>query len=109
MARRRVANGRLDELRAGVARLRDSILNGDGASSPQARHAACEGNADDPAVARYLDLVRRHAYRITDADVQALRDQGLNDDAIFELTLAAAFGAGERRLETGLRLLGREA
>ena len=44
----------------------------------------------------------------TDGDVERVRDAGLEDDAIFELTVAAALGAGGERLRVGLSLLGRE-
>ena len=62
--------------------------------------------ADDPALSGYVDDVRRHAYRITDQVVQRLREDGLDDDAIFELTVAAALGAGVERLQAGLSSLG---
>ena len=89
-------------------RLVDAVLDGAGATSPAARRAAFEGRADDPAVAGYLDGVCRHAYRVTDEDVGRLRHVGLDDDSIFELTVAAALGAGVERLKVGLSLLGRE-
>lgn len=47
----------------------------------------------------------RLLYRVTDADITALRVHGLSDDAIFELTVAAALGEAERRLAAGLALL----
>jgi alkylhydroperoxidase family enzyme len=53
------------------------------------------------AATRYVEKVRRHAYRVVDADVEALREAGLDEEAIFELTLAAALGAGLERLEAG--------
>ncbi len=53
----------------------------------------------------YLDKVARHAYKVTDADVNRLREAGYSDDAIFELTLAAALGAARARLERGLGAL----
>jgi alkylhydroperoxidase family enzyme len=49
--------------------------------------------------------VRRNAYRVTDRDVLELREGGLSEDEIFELTVAAAVGAGLERLEAGLRVL----
>ena len=55
-----------------------------------------------PAASAYIDTVRRHAYRVTDAQVEALRDAGLSEDEVFELTVAAAVGAGLARLEAGL-------
>jgi alkylhydroperoxidase family enzyme len=72
---------------------------------PEARREAFDGAPADPMIGRYVDLVRRHAYRITDGDVAALRGAGLGDDAIFELTAAAAMGAGMERLRAGLALL----
>jgi alkylhydroperoxidase family enzyme len=98
---------RLDDLRRTVARLEEAVLDSDGATSPDARRSALTGDADEPAVARYLGLVGRHAYRITDADLEAVRAAGLDDDAIFELTVAAALGAAGRRLRAGLALLER--
>jgi alkylhydroperoxidase family enzyme len=94
---------RLDQ---GVARLRRAVL-GDGATTPvEMRRAAFAGVVTDPAASDYVDAVRNRAYRITDADVAALRASGLSDDAIFELTVAAALGAAQRCLESGLAALG---
>ena len=49
--------------------------------------------------------MRANAYRTTDAQVEALRDAGLAEDEIFELTVAAAVGAGLERLAAGMRTL----
>ena len=53
----------------------------------------------------YVDTVRKHAYRVTDAQVDALRAAGLSEDEIFELTVATAVGAGLERLDAGLEAL----
>ena len=53
----------------------------------------------------YLDKVRRHAYTITDEDVQALKDAGHSEDEIFEHTVSAAAAAGLERLDAGLGTL----
>jgi alkylhydroperoxidase family enzyme len=58
-----------------------------------------------PELAPYLDEVRRHAYRITDADIEALKRAGYSDDVVFELTVAVAVAAGLERLRAGLRVL----
>ena len=50
----------------------------------------------------YVDKVARHAFKVTDADIEALRDSGYSEDAIFELTLSAALGAGIARLERAM-------
>jgi alkylhydroperoxidase family enzyme len=47
--------------------------------------------------------VRDQSYRLTDTDFATLTGAGLSDDAIFEITIAAAVGAAPERLEAGLR------
>ena len=53
----------------------------------------------------YLEKVRRHAYSITDQDVQELKDAGYSEDEIFEYTVSAAVAAGIERLTAGLGTL----
>jgi alkylhydroperoxidase family enzyme len=108
VSRRGVATDRLGRLREAAARLVETVVDGEGATSVEARRAAFAGHVDDLAVAHYVDLVRRHAYRVTDEDIERLRGAGLDDDAIFELTVAAAVGAGAKRLEVGLSLVCRQ-
>jgi hypothetical protein len=69
------------------------------------REAAQPDRPAPPEFAAYLDKVRNGAYKVTDADVQALKDAGYSDDEIFEQTVAAAVGAGLHRLEQGLACL----
>ena len=69
------------------------------------RAAAHPDRPAPPAFAGYLDKVRRHAYRVTDADVQRLKDEGFSEDEIFEHTVSAAVAAGLERLDAGLRAL----
>jgi alkylhydroperoxidase family enzyme len=70
------------------------------------RAAAQPDRPAPPEMARYLDLVRRHAYKVTDADVQELKDAGFSEDEIFEQTVSAATAAGLERLDAGLKALG---
>ena len=49
--------------------------------------------------------MRRHAYRVTDAQIEALRAGGFSEDDVFELTVASAVGAGLERLDAGLHAL----
>jgi len=56
--------------------------------------------------APYLDKVRRHAYKVTDRDVEALKEQGYSEDEIFEQTISAAVAAGLERLYAGLGAIG---
>jgi alkylhydroperoxidase family enzyme len=88
MPSRRQDADRLDHLRAGTLPLIDAILGSDGATTPEVRRAAFVGGADDARVAYYLETVQRHAYRVTDSDIDGLRAAGLDDDGIFELTAA---------------------
>ena len=53
----------------------------------------------------YAETVRKHAYRVTDAQIAALRAAGLSEDDVFEVTVAAAVGAGLERLDAGLGTL----
>lgn len=53
----------------------------------------------------YLKKVALHAYKTTDEDIAALRQAGYSEDAIFEITLSAALGAGLARLKRGLAVL----
>ena len=69
------------------------------------REAAQPHRPASPEFAAYLDKVRNEAYKVTDADVQALKDAGFSDDEIFEQTVSAAVAAGLHRLEQGLACL----
>lgn len=64
---------------------------------------AAEGVAE--AARSLVSKVAQHAYRVTDDDIDALRSAGYSEDAIFELTVSAALGAGCGRLERGLSAL----
>jgi alkylhydroperoxidase family enzyme len=69
------------------------------------RDAAQPDGPVPDAAADYVETVRLHAYRVTDAQVEALHAAGLSDDEIFELTVSAAVGAGLARLDAGLKAL----
>ncbi len=57
------------------------------------------------AMEAYLSKVRRHAYRVTDADVEALRADGFSEDEIFEQTVSAAVAEGLSRLDAALEVV----
>ena len=61
------------------------------------RNALERGTVSGP-LAPYVSKVAHHAYRVTDADVEALRQAGLSDDSLFEITGATAVGAAVYRL-----------
>jgi alkylhydroperoxidase family enzyme len=87
-----------------IAALRRAILETPGIASLDQR-AAAESAAPTGSADGYLDKVRRESYRIVDDDIDALRAAGLTEDAIFELTLAAALGEATRILDRSIGAL----
>jgi uncharacterized peroxidase-related enzyme len=87
---------------ANMQRLVDAVLAGAGTLDPSVRRAAAEGAHVPEALRGYLDKVTRHAYKVTDEDVDALREAGYSEDQIFEATVSCALGACLRRLDAGL-------
>ena len=93
----------------------DAVLAGPGDSPSEVRRAVLAraarlagARAGAPAPApfgTYVDKVAQHAYKVTDADVAALRSAGSSEDAVFEVTAAAALGAALGRLERGMAAL----
>ncbi len=89
--------------------LRHGVFDGAGETDPDARAAAASGSGAglDQPLADYTAMVRDASYRITDDDIVVLRAAGQSEEAIFELTVAAALGAALRRHEAGVRALQR--
>jgi len=87
-------------------RLIKAVTTTPGAAPESLRRAVLERTAAVPQpLTRYVDTVARHAYKVTDADVAGLKDAGYSDDAIFEITVAAAVGAAMHRLHRGMAAL----
>ena len=59
-----------------------------------------------PAMDDYLAKVRERAYTVTDGDVEALKRDGIEEDEIFEQTVASAIREGLRRLDAALEAIG---
>jgi alkylhydroperoxidase family enzyme len=89
-----------------MQRLHDAVLADDGSVPYATRLAVATGRELPPELKPYADKVARHAYRVTDADLESLRHAGYDDDAIFELTVAVALGVGLHRRDVGLAVLG---
>ncbi len=81
------------------------MLDGPGRSDPGLRRAAFTGEALPPELTTYLTKVAEHAYKVTDSDVAALEDAGYTEDQIFEITVAAAVGAGYRRFDSARKAM----
>jgi alkylhydroperoxidase family enzyme len=69
------------------------------------REAARPDRPTPPELRQYVETVRRHAYRVTDRDVAALKAAGFSEDEIFEHTVSAAVAAGLERRTAALRVL----
>jgi alkylhydroperoxidase family enzyme len=54
----------------------------------------------------YLTKVRDRAYAVVDRDVEALKEAGCSEDAIFEQTVAVAIAEGLRRLDRAAEVIG---
>lgn len=90
-----------------VTRTTHAVLESAGVTSTQQRWGAFHRRMEElPAELRaYVEKVAKHAYRITDEDVEGLKRSGFSEDAIFEITASAALGAAIMRLERGLIVL----
>jgi hypothetical protein len=100
----------IDRHAKALMRLEARLRSGPGKLSPQTRTAAIDADpVPDPLAQGYVETIRRHAYTLTDRRLQELAQAGWSDDQVFELTVAAAFGAAKRRLDAGLRALGEAA
>ena len=53
----------------------------------------------------YLEKVRLHAYKVTDRDIDELKEAGFSEDEIFEHTVSVAAAAGLERLDAALETL----
>jgi hypothetical protein len=93
-----------------LATLEARLRSGPGELSPQTRAAAIDGDPlPAPLAQQYVETIRRHAYKLTDRRLEELGQAGWTDGQVFELTVAAAFGAAKRRLHAGLAALGETA
>jgi alkylhydroperoxidase family enzyme len=102
-----------------VARVRESVLEGPGVTTPDLRQAVEEraaamsgrtGESGDSSplsadLAEFADKVAGGAWRITDEEVAALLQSGYSEDEVFEVSVSAALGAASARLERGLAAL----
>ena len=98
-------------------RLVTAVLTSEGDTDPAVRQAVESLSAHlggrltfrtetiPPELISYIKKIALHAYKTTDEDIEALHNAGYSEDAIFEITLSAALGAGMARLERGLAAL----
>src|SRR6185312_16654401 len=72
-----------------MRRLIEAVLHGPGKLDPRTRQAAAAGDTLPEALSGYVEKVARSAYRVTDADIEALKAAGYSEDQVFELTVSA--------------------
>ena len=85
-----------------------AFLGEDGALPRAARQSIVDGGEVPEALRGFVHRIANDAYRVTDSDFATLRAAGFSDDELFEITIAAALGAGLVRLRAGRRALGRK-
>ncbi|GHO60017.1 hypothetical protein [Ktedonobacter robiniae] len=98
-------------------RLTQSVQTAPGSTTPTLRKALTEyvkqasianedcigSESDFPSdLQAYITKVRKYAYKVTDEDIEQLRQAGYNEEAIFEITLSIALGAGTKCLMQGI-------
>lgn len=85
--------------------VRRSVLDGPGTVDGAVRRAAAErGDVPAPLVA-LVDRIHDAAYDVTDADLASAKAAGFDDDALFEITVAAAIGAASHRCARAIAAL----
>ena len=73
------------------------------ATAPELLQAVARGTPP-PELAPLVQKIRARAYTVTDKDLDALRGR-FTEDQLFEIIVAAAYGASEERLGAGRRAL----
>lgn len=89
-----------------VGSLRRAVFDAPAVTEPALRQAGVTGEDLAEPWRSYTTLVRDASYRITDTDTARLTAAGHSEDAVFEMTVAAAVGAALRSFDTGMRALG---
>ncbi|MET8845971.1 hypothetical protein [Amycolatopsis sp. NPDC004625] len=96
-----IADGRYTDLGDVAQNLRHAVLEASGETDRPTRTAALDGDELPEPLQSYAAKVRDASYKITDADVDELKAAGYSEDAIFEMTAAAAIGAALRSYDAG--------
>src|SRR5262245_8506307 len=99
-ARRR--RRQMTDIREARKALVSRILDGRGHASPNQRRAAFDNAGLPEPMSRVVEKVARHAYKVTDDDIAAVRMAGFTEDQIFELVVCAAIGQATRQYEAAL-------
>lgn len=82
-----------------------AIQDGPGVLPPDVRASAARNEGVPAPFTAFVDTIHRHVHRITDDEVARLRADGADQDAVFEIVVASAYGAALERLLAGLRVV----
>jgi hypothetical protein len=89
-----------DRLAALADATRRAVLDGPGSVDASIRRQVADGEPP-PDLAALVHKIRNHAYRVTDAEIDALRAR-YTEDQLFEIIIAAAVGAAGHRLRRAM-------
>jgi hypothetical protein len=81
------------------------VLEGEGMATHAQRRNAFDNTEPVPTLNMLINKVAKHAYKVTDEDIAAVKALGLNEDQIFELVVCAAIGQATRQYQTALAAL----
>jgi hypothetical protein len=95
----------MSDIREARNALTRRILEGDGKASPSDRRAAFNNSGLAEPLGVLVDKVARHAYRVTDEDINAVKQSGLSEDQVFEIVVCAAIGQASRQYNAALGAL----
>ena len=82
--------------------VRRDVVDGPGSTPAALRTAVLDDREVPPEVAAYVRNVRHRSRQVAQTDVDALREAGLGEDEMFELTVLAAVGAANEILDRTL-------
>ncbi len=85
-----------------VAALRHGVFDSAAETEPAKRSAAASCGPLPETWESYAAKIRNASYRVTDTDIDLLKEAGHSEDEIFEVTIAAAVEAALRSLDAGL-------
>ena len=80
-----------------------ALLERPGKTSPELRQSVAAGSAP-PELIALVEKIQSRAYTVTDRDLDLLRSS-YTEDQLFEIIVAAAFGAAADRLAAARRAL----
>ena len=83
----------------------DRVLEGDGRASRENRLAAFHNAGLAGSASALIEKVAKSSCKVSDDDIDAVKQTGLSEDQIFELVVCAAIGQATRQYESALAAL----